>query len=162
MNTAWLTIVLAGAGTFAMRASFLAAAGRLAEVPPGVQRLLRQIPSAALASLVVPAFVRPDGELSLLQPELLAGQIDGSRGWLGIYSLRMTTLAVGIVAALYFGAHPVGLLIGLSLIMPACLIEAWRTRPPVDPTAPALPEDDPAWERWSPWLAREVEEREEA
>jgi hypothetical protein len=93
---------------------------------------------------------------------LLEGQIDGSRGWLGIYSLRMATLAVGIVAALYFGAHPIGLLIGLSLIVPACLIEAWRARPPVDPTAPALAEDDPAWERWSPWLAREVEEREDA
>ena len=64
MSTTWIAILLAGAGTFAMRASFLAAAHRLAAVPPRVQRLLRQIPPAALASLVVPALVRPDGQLS--------------------------------------------------------------------------------------------------
>ena len=54
MSTTWTAIMLAGAGTFAMRASFLAAADRLASVPPPIQRLLRQIPPAALASLVVP------------------------------------------------------------------------------------------------------------
>ena len=68
MSTTWTAIMLAGAGTFAMRASFLAAADRLASVPPPIQRLLRQIPPAALASLVVPALVRPDGALSFTQP----------------------------------------------------------------------------------------------
>ena len=86
---------------------------------------------------------------------LFWGQISGSQGWLGVYALRMGLLVIGIVAALYFGAHPVGLLIGLSLIMPAAVIEAWRARPPIDPSAPALAEDDPGWERWNPWLARE-------
>lgn len=81
MSTTWVAILLAGAGTFAMRASFLAAAGRLAVVPPGVQRLLRQIPSAALASLVVPAFLRPGGELSVLQPELFAGVLAALVAW---------------------------------------------------------------------------------
>jgi hypothetical protein len=93
---------------------------------------------------------------------LFWGQIAGSRGWLGVYSLRMSLLVIGIGAALYFGAHPVGLLIGLSLIMPAAVIEAWRARPPVDPSAPALAEDDPSWERWNAWFARENEEREDA
>ena len=73
MSATWTTILLAGVGTFAMRASFVAAADRLAHVPPFVQRLLRQIPPAALASLVVPALVRPDGELSLTQPRFVAG-----------------------------------------------------------------------------------------
>jgi len=93
---------------------------------------------------------------------LFWGQIRGSGGWLGVYSLRMSLLVIGICAALYFGAHPVGLLIGLSLIMPACVIEAWRARPPIDPSAPTLSDDDPAWERWNPWLVREDEEREDA
>ena len=88
---------------------------------------------------------------------LFWGQIGSSGGWLGVYSLRMSLLVIGIGAALYFGAHPVGLVVGLSLIMPAAVIEAWRARPAVDPAAPALPEDDPAWERWNPWIAREVE-----
>lgn len=88
---------------------------------------------------------------------LFWGQIGSSGGWLGLYSLRMSLLVIGIGAALYFGAHPVGLLIGLSLIMPASVIEAWRARPPIDPAAPALADDDPAWERWNPWFARELE-----
>jgi branched-subunit amino acid transport protein len=42
-------------------------------VPPGVQRLLRQIPPAALAAIVVPALLRPEGSFDLLQPRLVAG-----------------------------------------------------------------------------------------
>jgi branched-subunit amino acid transport protein len=64
-----------------MRASFLAAASRLATVPPGVQRVLRQIPPAALASIVVPALLRPDGELGLWQPELAAGALAAVVAW---------------------------------------------------------------------------------
>jgi hypothetical protein len=93
---------------------------------------------------------------------LFWGHIGSSGGWLGVYSLRMSLLVIGIGAALYFGAHPVGLVVGLSLIRPAAVIEAWRARPAVDPAAPALPEDDPSWERWNAWLARETEEREDA
>ena len=73
MNRVWTAIIVAGVGTFAMRASFLAFAHRLSEVPPAVQRVLRQIPPAALASLVIPAFVRPEGHFDLLQPRLAAG-----------------------------------------------------------------------------------------
>jgi branched-subunit amino acid transport protein len=81
VSRVWTAIVLAGAGTFAMRASFLAAAHRLAEVPPNVQRLLRQIPPAALASIVVPALVRPGGELGLWQPRLAAGVLAAAVAW---------------------------------------------------------------------------------
>ncbi len=98
MSATWVAIVLAGVGTFAMRASFLLAARRLAEVPPGVQRILRQIPPAALASLVLPALLRPEGELDLWQPELAAGILAGIVGW----RTRSTalTLVVGMTALL--------------------------------------------------------------
>jgi hypothetical protein len=86
---------------------------------------------------------------------LFWGQVAGSRGWMGVFALRFSLLAVGIIAALRFGADPAGLLIGLSLMMPAAVIEAWRTRPAVDARAPALESDDPSWDRWNPWLARE-------
>ena len=92
---------------------------------------------------------------------LFWGQIKSGGGWTWLYALRFSVLVVGIVAALSFGADPIGLLIGLSLIMPAAVIGAWRSRPAVDPNAPALAEDDPAWERWNPWLAHEREETEE-
>ena len=81
MNRVWLTIVLAGAGTYAMRASFLLAADRLARVPAPVERLLRQIPPAALASLVVPALLRPHGELDLTSPRLVAGLLAAAVAW---------------------------------------------------------------------------------
>lgn len=81
MNRIWTAIVLIGLGTFAMRASFLAFADRLADVPPTIQRLLRQIPPAALASIVAPALLRPEGHIDLLQPRLAAGVLAGLVAW---------------------------------------------------------------------------------
>jgi branched-subunit amino acid transport protein len=81
VSRVWVAILLAGAGTYAMRASFLLAADRLARVPPGVERLLRQIPPAALASLVVPALLRPHGDLDLFSPRLVAGLVAAAVAW---------------------------------------------------------------------------------
>lgn len=81
MSRVWLAIVASGVGTYAMRASFLVFAERMASVPPGIQRLLRQIPPAALASLVVPALLRPEGELGLWQPRLAAGLLAAAVAW---------------------------------------------------------------------------------
>lgn len=77
----WTTIVLAGAGTFAMRASFLAVAHRFVTIPEWAQRVLRQIPPAALAAMVVPALVRPGGVFDLWQPRLAAGIIAAALAW---------------------------------------------------------------------------------
>jgi branched-subunit amino acid transport protein len=90
----WTAIVLAGIGTYAMRASFLVFAHRLADVPPPIQRLLRQIPPAALASIVVPALLRPEGHLDLWQPRLLAGVVAAAVAW-RTRNIALT-LAVGI------------------------------------------------------------------
>lgn len=94
MSRIWVAIVLAGIGTYAMRASFLVFAHRLADVPPGVQRLLRQIPPAALASIVVPALLRPEGQLDLWQPRFLAGVVASLVAW-KTRNIALT-LAVGI------------------------------------------------------------------
>jgi hypothetical protein len=74
---------------------------------------------------------------------------------LGSFGLRFVALAAALWAALAAGAHPVGLLIGLSLVIPAVTVAAWRARPLPEPDAPALAADDPSWEAWNPWLARE-------
>jgi branched-subunit amino acid transport protein len=96
VSSAWLAIGLAAVGTFSMRAAFLVAAHRLADVPEGVQRVLRQIPPAALAAIVVPDLLRPRGELDLWQPELAAGILAA----LVIWRTRSTalTLVVGMGA----------------------------------------------------------------
>ena len=98
MSGTWIAIIAAGLGTFAMRASFLLAARRLAEVPPPVQRVLRQIPPAALAALVLPAVVRPEGTLDLLQPRLAAAVLATYVSW-RTRSIALT-LTVGMGALL--------------------------------------------------------------
>ena len=92
---------------------------------------------------------------------LFWGEIGSGGTWLGVYGLRFSLLVIGIGAALYFGADPVGLLVGLSLIVPATVIQAWRHRPAIDPDAPALDPEDPEWDLWNPWLAREEEPTDE-
>ncbi len=81
MSPVWTTVAVAGVATFSMRAVFLVFAHRLADVPPSVQRVLRQIPPAALASIVVPALLRPAGEIDLFQPRLLAGVVAALVAW---------------------------------------------------------------------------------
>jgi len=86
---------------------------------------------------------------------LFAGEISGGRRWLIVFALRFSICATAIMAVLYFGADPIGLVIGLSLMVPAVIIEAWRARPAIDPDAPALDSEDPSWDLWDPFLARE-------
>ncbi|WP_019874119.1 AzlD domain-containing protein [Sporichthya polymorpha] len=100
MSRTWAAIVLAGIGTFAMRASFLALAHRLSEVPPWAQRILRQIPPAALAALVIPALVRPHGEIDLFQPRLAAGLLAALVAW-RTKNVALT-LVIGIGALMLF------------------------------------------------------------
>lgn len=81
MSDIWVTILVAGIGTYLLRASFLAFADRLVDLPPLVERVLRQIPPAVLAALVVPQLLRPEGSLDLWQPELLAGVVAAIVSW---------------------------------------------------------------------------------
>ncbi|MBY0399022.1 hypothetical protein K2X89_01920 [Myxococcota bacterium] len=71
-----------------------------------------------------------------------AGELGGT--WTGAFTLRFLFLAGGIFLTLQAGAHPVALLIGLSIAMPAVLIDAWLNRPPIlDPaTLPVLLDED--------------------
>jgi branched-subunit amino acid transport protein len=97
VSRVWTAILLAGIGTYAMRASFLVFAHRLDDVPPGIQRLLRQIPPAALAAIVVPAFLRPDGELDLWQSRFLAGALAALVAWRTKNIALTLVVGIGIV-----------------------------------------------------------------
>jgi branched-subunit amino acid transport protein len=94
----WTAIVLGGAGTYAMRASFLVVAHRLTRIPPAVDRVLRQIPPAALASIVLPALVRPEGSLDVLQPRLFVGLIAGFVAWRTRNIVLTLTIGIGLLA----------------------------------------------------------------
>jgi len=86
---------------------------------------------------------------------LFAGDRAMGKAWAAGFGLRFGFLAVAISLALSAGAHPVGLVIGLSTTIPAVVLGAIYMRPPVLETGPAPPPDDPSWDAWNPWLARE-------
>ncbi len=95
-STAVLSVVLVGLGTVALRASVLVFAERLADLPPPVHEVLRMIPSAALAALVAPALLLPDGQFAPLGPEALAGLVALLVAW-RTKSL-LATILVGLAA----------------------------------------------------------------
>ncbi len=82
---------------------------------------------------------------------------------LGVLGLRIAMVCGGIAVAMTAGADPLGLALGLSLVMPATLIAALWNRPQVVEQAadPGLDPDDPSWDRYSIWRAAEREEDEE-
>lgn len=86
---------------------------------------------------------------------LFAGDLAMGKAWAAGFGLRFGFLAVAISLALSAGAHPVGLVIGLSTTIPAVVLGAVYMRPPVLETGPAPLPDDPSWDAWNPWLARE-------
>jgi hypothetical protein len=77
------------------------------------------------------------------------------------FGLRFVLLGGVIFLALRGGIDAAGLLVGLSLVVPASLLAAWRARPPVLADAPALAPESEEWDRWNPWLARESDPAEE-
>jgi hypothetical protein len=85
------------------------------------------------------------------------GELENRMLWNALFAVRFTFLAVAMLVVTRAGVDATGLAVGLSLVVPAATIEAWRTRPAVDPNAPALDPEDEAWDRWNPWLARESE-----
>lgn len=92
---------------------------------------------------------------------LFAGELPSGRAWTAGYGLRFFFVGAAMLAALYTGADPIGLVIGLSTVVPAVVIAAWRFPPASFPSPEAPPPDDPSWDRWDPWRAREREEPEE-
>ena len=82
-----------------------------------------------------------------------ASELAGASPWMVVLGLRLAVLMGAIVLVLLAGANAVALLIGLSLVCPAVVIEAWRQRPPIvdPPDSPVPAPDDPSWDRVSVW-----------
>lgn len=101
----WITVILAGLGTYAIRASFVVAL-KDAQVPGVVQKALRYVPPAVLAALSIPPVLAPGGQLGVVppQPEFLAALAAAFVAW------RTKNLAATIVVGI-----PV--LVGLEALM---------------------------------------------
>jgi branched-subunit amino acid transport protein len=80
--TLWITILGAGAVTFALRFSFIALLGRI-EIPPFFGRALRFVPAAVLTAVVIPLLFYADGALdaSLGNERVLAGLVAVLIAW---------------------------------------------------------------------------------
>jgi branched-subunit amino acid transport protein len=81
-STLWLAIVGAGAGTFALRLSFIALLGQV-EMPLFLRRILRLVPAAVLTAFVIPLLFYENGALqvSLGNERLLAGLVAALIAW---------------------------------------------------------------------------------
>jgi len=127
-----------------------AVAASCALAPP--QFTVGLVVGAALEALNLRAQVRA-------ARSLFSGEADGSRAGATSFGIRFGLMVLGTVAALAWGIDAAGLLVGVSLAMPAVVLWAWRNRPPVLDLGPeaALAPDDPSWDRWSVWRAGEVD-----
>jgi hypothetical protein len=76
------------------------------------------------------------------------------------FALRLPLFAALVLVAIKAGVDVAGLLAGITLLVPAVIVAAWQSRPrdaADSAAAPALAPDDPSWDQYSPWLARERE-----
>lgn len=76
----WLAVIVAGLATFAIRFSFIGAAGRV-DIPAWFARMLRFVPIAALTALVWPDLLIANGAISLGEPRLVAGLMAAAIAW---------------------------------------------------------------------------------
>lgn len=77
----WFAIVAIGLLTYGIRGSFIALFGRMNEIPPRVQTVLRYVPAAVLAGLVFPAFLTLGGPDGVALDKLVAGSMAAGVAW---------------------------------------------------------------------------------
>jgi hypothetical protein len=90
---------------------------------------------------------------------LVSGELVAAGPRIGVFGARFLLLAAGIVLSMAAGANPIALLIGLSIVVPALVIDAWRHPPAIVDCelVPAPPPDDPSWDNWSLWRVQGVD-----
>lgn len=109
-STLWLVVLVAGAGTFALRFSFLALFERTGGVPPRLGQALRYVPPAVFAALVVPAFVvggEGSSTAAFTPLRLLAGVVAGVVAWRTesvLWTIVTGMVALVVLEALVGGA----------------------------------------------------------
>ncbi len=89
----WLVMLAGGLVTFAFRASFIAAEGRVT-LPAWFRAMLPYVPVATLTAIVVPALLRPGGawDLSPGNARLVAGAV-------AVVVAAVTRSVLGTIAA---------------------------------------------------------------
>lgn len=101
----WAAIALVGLCTYAFRLSFVYLFGRIDSVPPRVRHVLRYVPAAVLAALVVPSVVtvQPTAAETLLDDRLIAGTVAAVVAWRTESVLFTIGAGMGALWAIRFG-----------------------------------------------------------
>ncbi|WP_254537423.1 AzlD domain-containing protein [Halomarina litorea] len=109
--TLWAVILAAGIGTFLIRVSFLLVFEQVDGIPPRVQRVLRYVPAAVLAALVLPEFALSDAGgttahllASVAPAQLLAGAVAAGVAWRT--ESVLWTIVVGMAALVALQSLP--------------------------------------------------------
>lgn len=99
----WLAVIVAGLGTYTLRASFLFLFERFGDVPDGVETGLEMVPAAVLSALVVPAVVAPDGAIAVIgNGRIPAALVAATVAW--FTESILATIVVGLLAMIVIGA----------------------------------------------------------
>ena len=94
-------IAVIGVLTYACRLSFIALFGRLDEIPPVVERVLRFVPAAVLAALVLPSFVTLDAG-SFAADKFVAGALAAGVAWRTEDVFATMVTGMGVLWAIRF------------------------------------------------------------
>ncbi len=103
--------------------------------------------------------MRSPRALRRMGKRLVSGELVATGPRMGIFGARFLLLAIGIVLSMAAGANPIALVIGLSIVVPAVVIDAWRHRPPIESCEPVVvpPPDDPSWDDWNVWRVQGID-----
>lgn len=97
-TTIWTIIAIVGAGSIASRLSFIVLIGRLESVPTVLEDLLRLVPPAVLAALILPAVVFADGTFTVVgNDRLLAAVLAAVVAWRTEDILATVVVGMGAV-----------------------------------------------------------------
>lgn len=100
----WVAILAIGVATYAFRLSFIHLFGRIDEVPSRVRRVLRFVPPAVLAALVVPDLltIRPTLAATLVDDRLIAGSVAAVVAWRTENVFATIAVGMGVLWLLRF------------------------------------------------------------
>ena len=99
----WLAVIVAGLGTYALRASFLFLFERIGDIPDSVETGLEMVPAAVLSALVVPAVMAPEGTIAVIGNwRMPAALVAAAVAW--YTESILATIVAGLVALLVLGA----------------------------------------------------------
>ncbi|WP_435335637.1 AzlD domain-containing protein [Haloarchaeobius sp. TZWWS8] len=116
-GTVWTIIVAAGIGTFLIRLSFIFLLGRVDDVPDVVETVLRFVPAAVLAALVVPALVVTSGSVELAsEPAELASALARTVGSFELVYEPAKVVAAAVAAAVAWRTEDVLATISVGMV----------------------------------------------